>query len=130
MDCGSAARQDWMERVAIGASLLCLVHCLAVPITIALLPSLTSPMPIPEEAHVWLLAFVIPAAGLTLLSGYRSHRDIRPLLAGSAGLLLLAFAALLLEETAWDMPVTVSGSLVLIIAHVLNWSLRHACRRP
>lgn len=112
-----------------GASLLCLVHCLVLPIAFAILPFLASTMPIPEEAHVWLLAFVIPMAGIALVSGYRSHRDIRPCLTGSAGLMLLASAALLLAETAWDMPLTVLGSLALILAHILNWSLRHACRR-
>lgn len=129
MTCHTTARQDWMERVAIGASLLCLIHCLALPIAIAMLPALANVMPIPEEAHVWLLGFVVPAAGLALLSGYRSHHDIRPLLAGSSGLALLAAAALLLPETAWDTLLTALGSLTIVSAHVLNWALRHACRR-
>ncbi|RED17643.1 MerC domain-containing protein [Parasphingopyxis lamellibrachiae] len=129
MGIGSAASQDRIERVAIGASLLCLVHCLVLPIAFATLPFLANTMPIPEQVHVWLLAFVIPAAGIALLSGYLSHRDIRPCLAGSAGLMLLASATLLLVETAWEMPFTVIGSLALILAHALNWSLRHACRR-
>lgn len=129
MGIGSAASQDRIECVAIGASLLCLVHCLVLPIAFAMLPFLASTMPIPEEVHVWLLVFVVPAAGGALLSGYRNHRDIRPCLAGSAGLVLLAASALLLTETAWDIPLTVLGSLALIAAHLLNWRLRHACRR-
>jgi len=128
MSCSKTVRQDWMERVAIGASLLCLVHCLALPIAIAMLPALAHAMPIPEDAHVWLLIFVIPAAGLALWSGYRTHCDIWPLFAGSAGIALLASAVLLMSETGWEMPLTVAGSLTVVFAHVLNWRLRHACR--
>ena len=128
MACNTAARQDWIERVAIGASLLCLVHCLALPIAIAMLPALATVIPIPEHAHVWLLGIVVPAAGFALLSGYRGHGDIRPSLAGAAGLVLLTLAALALPETVWDIPLTISGSAAVVFAHSLNWTLRHACR--
>lgn len=124
----TTVRQDRMERIALGASLLCLVHCLALPVAIAMLPAFGNVATLPHEAHVWLLAFVAPATGTTLLSGYRSHRHPRPLAVGAAGLALIAIAALLLLETAWETPLTVAGSLMIVIAHGANWTLRHASK--
>lgn len=125
MECRATARHDWMERAAIGGSLLCLVHCIALPSAIALLPALGNAA-LPHDAHVWLLAFVVPATGGALIAGYRGHRDPRPLVVGVAGLCLLAVAALLLLETAWETPLTVIGSLAIVAAHGGNWMLRHA----
>ncbi len=118
-------REDWLERTAMGASLLCLVHCLALPLILAALPTLGGIVHLPEEVHVWLLFLVLPATGAALLTGYRRHRDVRPLMVGGFGLALVTAAALLLLETRWEMPVTVAGSLFIAAAHVFNWTLRH-----
>ena len=41
-------REDWFERAAMGASMLCLVHCLALPLIIAALPALSQILAIPR----------------------------------------------------------------------------------
>ncbi|MGP1284058.1 MAG: MerC domain-containing protein [Parasphingopyxis sp.] len=120
---------DWMESIAIGASLLCLVHCLILPVAVALLPALAAFVALPEALHIWLLGFVAPVAGLVLLSGYRVHRDHRPPVAGALGLVLLAFATLFFPETVLDMLLSTVGSVLLVRAHLLNWTCRHGCRR-
>ncbi|QLC26872.1 MerC domain-containing protein [Parasphingopyxis algicola] len=115
--------------MAIGASLLCIVHCLILPVAVALLPALAAFVALPETLHIWLLGFVVPVAGIVLLSGYRVHRDNRPPVAGAAGLVLLALAALLFPETVLDMVLSTVGSVLLVGAHLLNWAYRHGCRR-
>ncbi|WP_163831461.1 MerC family mercury resistance protein, partial [Proteus mirabilis] len=48
---------DLVERAAVGASLLCLVHCAGLPLLLAALPALSRMVAIPEALHLWLLAF-------------------------------------------------------------------------
>ncbi|MHA6720111.1 MerC domain-containing protein [Sphingomonas sp. RS6] len=118
-------RVDWIERAAVGMSTLCLVHCLALPVLLALLPGVSAWLHLPADLHRWLLMFAIPSSSFALLSGCRVHRSAGPLLTGIAGLSLMALAALLLEGTAREVPVSVAGSLLLVAAHVSNWRARH-----
>lgn len=110
---------------ALGASFLCLFHCLMLPLVVAALPLLAQGFNLPESVHQWLLAFVVPTTGPALLAGRAKHRLLRPLLAGGAGVMLLAVGAFLLSEGYWETPVTVAGSLTIALAHADNWRLRH-----
>lgn len=123
-------RHDHIERIAMGASLLCLIHCLALPLVIALLPILGKALPLGPDAHVWLLLFVAPTSGCALALGFRRHRRLYALLLGLSGLALVAAGVLLFLDGPWETPTTVFGSLLLSLAHILNWRLRHAdCAR-
>ena len=116
---------DWVERAAVGASALCLIHCIGLPLLLAALPALSSLIAIPESFHVWILGFAVPTSALALVAGWRHHRRTYPLLIGAAGLILLATGALLLLGGRWETPVTIMGSLCLAAAHIGNWRLRH-----
>jgi hypothetical protein len=121
----SAPGIDWIERAAVGASALCLIHCAGLPLLLAALPALSSLIPIPESFHVWVLAFAVPTSALALVTGWRHHSQVYPLLMGATGLALLATGALLLLGGRWETPVTILGSLCLASAHIGNWRLRH-----
>lgn len=123
-------REDWLERAAVSASFLCLLHCLALPLVLAALPALSSVLAIPESFHIWVLAFAVPASGAALWSGRARHGASWPLPLGMAGLAMLAIGAFAFGETRWETPVTTLGSLTLAAAHVVNWRLRHSCRCP
>ena len=125
----SSSGTDWVERAALGASALCLVHCIGLPLLLAALPALSSLIPVPESFHVWILAFAVPTSALALITGWRHHRRAYPLTIGAAGLVLLAIGALLLLGGRWETPVTIMGSLCLACAHIANWRLRHVRHR-
>lgn len=114
-------RQNLGDGLAIGASFLCLVHCLMLPVLIVLLPTLGAFLAVPEQFHVWALAFTVPTSALALVAGYRRHGWLTPLLCVAPALVLLATGALLakseLAETVW----TVLGATLLSLGHVLNW---------
>lgn len=133
MRCGHQAARapafDWFERVAAGASLLCLIHCAGLPLLFAAMPALSRALDLPENFHLWLLVFALPASGSALLLGFRQHRAWSPLAAGGAGLALLSAGALLLGGGRFETPVTIAGSLCLIAAHVANWRRRHGGHR-
>ena len=115
---------DFSERAAVCASAACLAHCLLLPVLLALIPSLSAVLAIPELFHVWVLALAIPSAAFALVIGWRRHRKVLPLIAGAAGLFILDLGAFAVGETAWETPVTVVGSLTLAAAHLTNWRLR------
>jgi hypothetical protein len=122
----SAPGIDWVERAAVGASVLCLIHCIGLPLLLAALPVLSSLAPIPESFHVWVLVFAAPSSALALFAGRHHHRRAFPLMIGAIGLILLATGALLLLGGRWETPVTIIGSLCLACAHIANWRLRHS----
>lgn len=128
-DLVDARATDWLERVATSASAVGLVHCVGPPLLLAALPALAAVVAVPESFHVWVLAFAVPASGIALLFGYRSHRASLPLLVGGSGLALLALGALVLLGGPFETSVTVIGSLTLAIAHVMNWRRRHTKHR-
>jgi len=125
----SAAGIDWLERAAVGASALCLIHCIGLPLLLAALPALSSLLAIPESFHMWVLAFAVPSSALALSTGRHHHRRAYPLMIGATGLIMLAAGALLLLGERWETPVTIIGSLCLANAHVVNWRLRHSSHR-
>ena len=122
----SAPAIDWVERAAVGASALCLIHCAGLPLLLAALPALSSLIALPESFHVWILAFAVPSSALALFTGRHHHRRAYPLTIGATGLILLATGALLLLGGRWETPVTIMGSLCLAYAHIANWRLRHS----
>jgi hypothetical protein len=121
-----ARKDDLIEGIAVGATIACLVHCLALPLLFAIVPVVSAVLPIPEHFHMIALALAIPATGGALFAGYRRHRLAAPLLAGTAGLVLLTLGATHWEATPFETPVTVLGSLAIAAAHLANWRYRRA----
>ncbi|MBC9032664.1 MerC domain-containing protein [Sphingomonas sp. JC676] len=133
MTCGQQAAgapvTDWFERAAVGASMLCLIHCIGLPLLLAALPALSRLIALPESFHVGVLGFALPTSGAALLLGHRGHRERLPLIVGGIGLALLAVGALLLLGSPMETPATIAGSACLVFAHLWNWRLRHRRHR-
>ncbi|MFT4257053.1 MAG: MerC domain-containing protein [Pseudoxanthomonas sp.] len=115
------------DFAAIGLSALCLVHCLALPVLAALLPAL-SVWAEAEWVHLVFVAVAIPLTGTALHRAHRRRRLPAPLVA----LALLGLSGLLLGALGWpthelEVPLTVTGALLLAGVHVWNWS-RHRHR--
>lgn len=115
-------KHGWLDSFAVGASTVCLVHCLALPLLIALLPALAGVLDTGEWLHRTLLGLAVPISSIALLIGHRRHGQVQPAAGGVIGLGLLAgglFAGPPAAETAF----TVTGSLLLASAHLVNWRL-------
>lgn len=118
-------RGDWFERAALGASFLCLLHCIALPLLLAALPVLSRSLNVSESFHAWLLVFALPTSALALFTGRARHGALMPLLLGAAGLTALSIGAFPWRDMTAGTWITVVGSLALIAGHTLNWRLRH-----
>jgi len=116
---------DIVESTAISASTLCMIHCLALPLLLFLLPGLLGAFFQSELFHIAALGLVAPAALAAFLLGYRRHGAAGPAILGVGGIACLVLAILnsdhaLLGETA----LTVIGSLLLVAGHGWNWRKR------
>lgn len=114
------------DRLGIWLSSICALHCLLTPILVLALP-FTGSFFEHEFFHVGMALFIVPVGLFAFWSGYRHHRQVKVFLAGVLGVLMVGGASVAphswIELFGYDL-VTIVGSLLLIIAHVLN---RRAC---
>ena len=114
------------DKLAIGLSLSCAIHCLAFPILLVSLPSLATLQLDSEAFHFWMVAAVIPTSIYALTLGCKQHQRYRFLLLGSIGLTLLILALVLGEDRigeAGEKILTVIGSSFIVVSHWLNYRL-------
>jgi hypothetical protein len=125
-------RSRW-DVIGISASFLCLIHCLGLPYLLMALPALGLTLPDSEMTHRLLAAGVVIPAAFGALRGYRIRYCMAPFLLIGIGIALIAFAAFVAHAMlgeAWETPLTVSGSLSLVVGHLLNRRIlrrRSAC---
>jgi len=115
-----------LDRVAVGFSALCVVHCLIAPTALVALPVIAAVPFAHQTFHVLMLALVLPTSILALFLGCRRHKDRGVLVLGIAGLILLAFAAI--EGPVWlgvdaERAITVVGSSLMVWGHVRNYRM-------
>ena len=130
MDNSAPDPGSMLDRTAVALSGLCLLHCLALPFVVVLLP-VAGQAPA-AHWHAEMLLIVLPVSIVALAIGYRRHGNLRVVAAGSLGMLLLVVGGTVVHARygiAEDRAMTVAGSLVLAIAHFFNTRFgRH--RRP
>jgi hypothetical protein len=131
MDNSSANQSDALDKAAVALSGLCLLHCLLLPVIITLLPFLDQFSD--RHLHAEILIVVLPVSLIALTIGFRRHADKRVVGLGIAGLLLLLVGATLahsLYGVVADRMLTITGSVILALAHYRNSRLSRGCRTP
>lgn len=107
-----------LDRIAMGISGLCLVHCAATAVLVGLLASAGGFLGRPIIHEVGLV--IAMALGTVALGrGIREHGFILPAGVGLAGLSLMAYA-LTLQEGGYEPLYTVAGVTMLALGHRLN----------
>lgn len=114
-------RQRLLDGFAVTASLLCLVHCLLLPMLLIALPVLATMMVVPEAFHAVAFAVALPTSILAMASGRARHGRHRPAMLAAAGLVLLGLGAFAIEAETVERIVTSIGAVTLAVAHALNW---------
>ena len=114
----------YLDRVAIALSTICIVHCLAMPLLIAVLPVAALAIGGDGHFHSLMLWFVVPTSVLGFGLGLRVHRRIDIVAMGAAAIAALAAAALW-GHSAWDpsleVTANVAASSTLAAAHWRNF---------
>jgi len=118
---------DKLDRLAIALSGLCLVHCLAIPLVVLTAPALAAWFTGTETVAHWvLLALALPLSMWAYHRGYRRHGGVAATAMGGVGLLLMLLGVSHLLAVAWEIPLTLSGVVLVSAGHVMN--IRR-CRR-
>ncbi len=107
-----------LDRIAVGLSGLCVVHCVASIVVVSVLSTagtfLTSP-----AIHEIGLAGAVMLGALALWQGYSVHRQRRPAMIGLVGLALMTCG--LFVPHGWaEVVATIAGVSVLAGAHLMN----------
>lgn len=124
-------KKTFWDRLGIGLSGLCAIHCLLFPVLVALLPL----VPWAEAVHAWthpvLFLLIAPTVWLALRERRPGRRPIAILLC--SGLAVIALAWFLHDWVGmWgEALITLAGSTLLIRGHWLNYRghRKRACDR-
>ena len=131
MDNRSSSPGGILDNTAIALSGLCLVHCLSLPVLIALLPLLNRLDP--QHFPLQMLIVAVPVSLFAFTIGFRRHRNQAIALAGISGIAIMVAGGTVGHANfgaVADAVMTVAGSTVLAAAHYFNNRLtRHVAIR-
>jgi hypothetical protein len=114
-------RPAWLpglDRFAIGLSGLCLVHCLATSVFLALIAS-AGGLLVSPHVHEIGLAMAIPLGAIALYRGIVTHGYMMPSTVGALGLGIMA-GAIGLPHDGTETLYTLVGVGLLALGHDLN----------
>jgi len=121
MDDSRSKPNTALDQTAVALSGLCLLHCLALPFVVGLLPFAGQFSD--DHFHLQMLLVVVPVSVLAFGLGFRRHGRISLLLGGALGLLLLIAAATVVHArlgASADQLFTVAAATLLAISHFYN----------
>ena len=120
-------RQPW-DLVGIGASSLCVLHCLITPLLVVFLPVLEL---VEKQTHTAFAVTILAVGLLAFWPGYRRHGRWEICVAAIVGFALISLGVTapegILSEPA-EMVSTLIGGITLVIAHFYNAFFCRKCR--
>lgn len=116
----------YYDKFAIGLSLLCTLHCLAMPLLILILPTVSAVFLADEGFHFYMVMMVLPISSFALWVGYNQHHSFKILLQGLTGLIILSITVFLGHEQLGEVAeklLTLLGSSFICYSHYLNYKM-------
>lgn len=118
-----------IDKLAIGLSLLCAVHCLVLPAALIMLPALAASAFGDELFHQWMLVAVLPTSLIALTMGCRRHRNMNVIAIGLPGLIVLTLTVFFGHDTLGETGEKIAsllGASLIALSHFRNHTLcRH-----
>ncbi len=115
----NAIRRGNLDRMAIGLSGLCLVHCIASAVVVTVLASASS-LFLNPIFHEIGLTFAMGLGALALGRGVLEHGYALPVWVGSLGLGVMAGAMTLPHEGSGEIVYSIIGVMIVALGHDLN----------
>lgn len=116
-----------LDFVSIVVSVLCVVHCIGLPILFSTLPLWG--MEILENRFIELASIMLTlvAGGEAIRKGYvRYHRSVSIVVLFLLGFSLMTGANFVVAPV-WEMLLKGSGALFVVGAHLTNWKKSRTC---
>ncbi|MEO0412101.1 MAG: MerC domain-containing protein [Pseudomonadota bacterium] len=107
------------DKMAVFLSVLCIVHCLAIPLLLVVFPTALTGAAHTDMTHYVLFIAAFPLSVFAMFYGYRTHKRARYSLVAFLGLAGLA-AGLALHGLTYEVYATITGAVVLALAHLGN----------
>ena len=124
---------DAGDKTAIALSFVCVLHCIALPIILIILPSVASILAFDDESfHLWLTFAVIPISLFAIIFGYIHHRRAGVFLVSAIGMLILITSAIFAHDLMgekMEVFATLFGSALIAVGHIKNFRLRRGLAR-
>jgi len=120
------------DQLGVIASVLCLIHCILTPVVLSLSAVWVHYLPAEERFHRVFAALVAAIGCIAIIRGYRKHRrlPVFGLMVGGLGLIFAgAYLGNRLPSHAAEMAVTMTGSGLMIAAHLINHTFCKQCDR-
>lgn len=118
-----------LDTLGIIASTICMVHCLALPVVLVAMPTVTARLMESDYTHFVLAGAVTAFCLLAIVPGYLRHNHKTVLGLMIAGLSLVLTATFFLHPLGLEgleMPLISLGNILVVIAHVCNRRLLHS----
>jgi len=115
-----------LDTLGITASTICIIHCMAMPFVITMLPFLGWQFLEGKTAHHILAAFVITFALTAVVPGYLKHKRpevLASMLVGLGLVLYATFAPSQISPENLELPLITIGNIILVATHWRNRSL-------
>jgi len=118
-----------LDNLGIFASVLCLIHCLAMPFVVAAIPFIGMKWQWlqSETTENILIAFIALFAVFAIIPGYLAHKKPVALAGLILGTALVASVALMRGHfpSNLELPLISVGNLLLVITHLFNRKFTH-----
>ncbi len=119
--------RGWLDVTGTAVSWICLIHCVALPFFISLVPLIGLSFLLDERVEWLIIGASVLVGAVSLLPAYfRRHGKTRSLLLFLAGIGLVVAAHLQFEDNLLlQIPFLLAGAGLITAAHLVN---RHLCR--
>ena len=111
------------DRLGMGLSILCALHCILTPVMILSIPLLARYYLAHPLFHFLLALLIIPVGLIAFFMGIRKHHNWKVLILGLPGLILVTLTPYVVHVHNLELnepALMVIGSVMLVSAHLLN----------
>ena len=119
---------DHLNLYAVGMCSLCLIHCIVLPLAVALFP-IAGLISGDELVHKILVLLAVPATIWLVYKASVGDRNLTFIVTALSGLALLLIAAFIEVLSRFETPLTLIGATVLGFSHLQRWLRLRQFRR-
>jgi len=124
-------KTEIFDKLGITASLMCAVHCAAMPVLIVILPYIGLSLFLDSKFELFILLLSSLLATLSICFGFKKHNNKKLALMFSVGLLILLLGHFCHENnwTSNSYLISIIGGLIITMSHYFNSKLCSMCER-